>query len=285
MNLDQLLLNDITKNQLNVYLKRPNQNLILYGPAGSGKTSLALAIVIKILNIKTENLFNDPRVLILNNLDSNGIESILTINQFLKLKSNFNQVISRIVVVENLDNYSIEAKNAMLKILEENIIDSLIIMTVNNLSLIPQTIKSRTINIEVKRIDLEKIKNYFSNQVNIVDIDRIYYLADGLIGLMNRLLNDSNDSLEVKARNLATKYLTSDNQHKIILTQQLIKDKILSLIFFRILQQMSILKLNQQLNIKDQKQWVNILKNSALAIENINQNIQLRLVILKFNSN
>ena len=150
MNFEQLLLEDSTKNNLINYLTRPNQNLILYGPAGSGKRCLALAVITKILNISIKKIINDPRILILDNLDSSGIESVLAISKFLKLKSSFNQVISRIVLIENLDNYSVEAKNALLKTLEENIDDSLIIMTVNNLNLIPQTIQSRTINIEVK---------------------------------------------------------------------------------------------------------------------------------------
>ena len=161
MNFEQLLLEDSTKNSLVNYLTRPNQNLILYGPAGSGKRSLALAVITRILDISIEKIFNDPRILILDNIDSSGIESVLEISKFLKLKSNFDQAISRIVLIENLDNYSVEAKNALLKTLEENIVDSLIIMTVNNLNLIPQTIQSRTINIEVKKNDLSKIKNKF----------------------------------------------------------------------------------------------------------------------------
>jgi DNA polymerase III delta prime subunit len=285
MNFEQLLLEDSTKNNLINYLTRPNQNLILYGPAGSGKRSLALAIISQILNISIEKIIHDPRVLILDNLESSGIESVLAISQFLKLKSNFNQVISRIVLIENLDNYSVEAKNALLKTLEENIDDSLIIMTVNNLNLIPPTIRSRTINIEVKKVDLDKIKDYFINNFENDEIERIYRLSDGLVGLMNRLLNDSTKGLELEARDLAAAYLTSDNRHKVVLTQQLMKDKVLSLIFFKILQQMSILKLSQKINPKDQKQWINILKKSSAAIENINQNIQLRLIILKFNSN
>ncbi len=285
MNFEQLLLEDSTKNNLINYLTRPNQNLILYGPAGSGKRSLALAIISQILNISIEKIIHDPRVLILDNLESSGIESVLAISQFLKLKSNFNQVISRIVLIENLDNYSVEAKNALLKTLEENIDDSLIIMTVNNLNLIPPTIRSRTINIEVKKVDLDKIRDYFINNFENDEIERIYRLSDGLVGLMNRLLNDSTKGLELEARDLAAAYLTSDNRHKVVLTQQLMKDKVLSLIFFKILQQMSILKLSQKINPKDQKQWINILKKSSAAIENINQNIQLRLIILKFNSN
>ena len=285
MNFEQLLLEDSTKNNLINYLTRPNQNLILYGPAGSGKRSLALAIISQILNISIEKIIHDPSVLILDNLESSGIESVLAISQFLKLKSNFNQVISRIVLIENLDNYSVEAKNALLKTLEENIDDSLIIMTVNNLNLIPPTIRSRTINIEVKKVDLDKIKDYFINNFENDEIERIYRLSDGLVGLMNRLLNDSTKGLELEARDLAAAYLTSDNQHKVVLTQQLMKDKVLSLIFFKILQQMSILKLSQKINLKDQKQWINILKKSSTAIENINQNVQLRLIILKFNSN
>ena len=285
MNFEQLLLEDSTKNNLINYLTRPNQNLILYGPAGSGKRSLALAIISQILNISIEKIIHDPRVLILDNLESSGIESVLAISQFLKLKSNFNQVISRIVLIENLDNYSVEAKNALLKTLEENIDDSLIIMTVNNLNLIPPTIRSRTINIEVKKVDLDKIRDYFINNFENDEIERIYRLSDGLVGLMNRLLNDSTKGLELEARDLAAAYLTSDNRHKVFLTQQLMKDKVLSLIFFKILQQMSILKLSQKINPKDQKQWINILKKSSAAIENINQNIQLRLIILKFNSN
>ncbi len=285
MNFEQLLLEDSTKNNLIKYLTRPNQNLILYGPAGSGKRSLALAIISQILNISIEKIIHDPRVLILDNLESSGIESVLAISQFLKLKSNFNQVISRIVLIENLDNYSVEAKNALLKTLEENIDDSLIIMTVNNLNLIPPTIRSRTINIEVKKVDLDKIRDYFINNFENDEIERIYRLSDGLVGLMNRLLNDSTKGLELEARDLAAAYLTSDNRHKVVLTQQLMKDKVLSLIFFKILQQMSILKLSQKINPKDQKQWINILKKSSAAIENINQNIQLRLIILKFNSN
>ncbi len=285
MNFEQLLLEDSTKNNLINYLTRPNQNLILYGPAGSGKRCLALAVITKILNISIKKIINDPRILILDNLDSSGIESVLAISKFLKLKSSFNQVISRIVLIENLDNYSVEAKNALLKTLEENIDDSLIIMTVNNLNLIPQTIQSRTINIEVKKVNLDKIKNYFINNFEADEIERIYRLSDGLLGLMNRLLNDSSKGLELEARDLAAAYLTSDNLHKVVLTQQLMKDKVLSLIFFKILQQMSILKLSQKINLKDQKQWINILKKSSTAIENINQNVQLRLIILKFNSN
>jgi len=278
MKTNNLLLNSKVSEDINSYLNHYNQNLILYGPLGSGKKTIAQYIIRHILNQPTLKIDHSPQVYA---IYEPSIENILQINNFLKYKLN-DSFIERIIFIEYLDSFSLEAKNALLKIIEENSAGSLIIMTVNNLNMIPKTILSRTIQIEIKKNSKDDLLNYFSNYQDQFDLQQIYYLSDGLIGLMSEIIKNKNN-LSQQSRLLARQFLNSSTLDRMIITNQLVKDKIKALLFFKTLQQMSELKLQSNITEKQRLTWLEIYKKSSQSIRAINQNIQIRLVILKFN--
>jgi len=278
MKSDNLLLNPQVLDNLNSFLDQPNQNLILYGPLGSGKKTVAEHLIKYLLNQPDLNLDQNSQVY---SIYEPSLDNILKINNFLKYKFN-NFSVERIVFIEYLDSFSLEAKNALLKVLEENSLGSLIIMTANNLNMIPKTILSRTIQIEIKKNKKSDLLDYFSKYQSKFDLQQIYYLSDGLIGLMTEIINNKNN-LSEEIRLLVRQFLNSSSLERMVIVNQLSKDKIKSLLFFKTLQQMSELKLRSTLSDKQHSIWLNLFKKSTEAIIAINQNIQIRLVILKFN--
>lgn len=109
------------------------------------------------------------------------IEAVHKIEEFLYLSPYEGR--KRIVIIDDADKMNANAANAFLKTLEEPPNSSLIILVSSNPEGLPDTIRSRCINIRFYPLPLSKCREVISKNVDAKDINYIVNLAMGRPGL------------------------------------------------------------------------------------------------------
>lgn len=148
------ILQNIIKNKL-------LPHLLLHGPAGTGKTSTALALAIELFG--PDNYKN--RILELNASDERGIGVVRTkITNFAKLAvgyadPNYPSPPFKIIILDEVDTMTMEAQSALRKIMEEYSYITRFILICNYKNKIISPIQSRCTEFRFSALDTKSIKN------------------------------------------------------------------------------------------------------------------------------
>lgn len=277
-----LMIHPVTRSQLQAFQAAPAQVLLLVGPNGSGKLTLAKRLSETILELSDGDLASYAHALIIKSVDGKaiGIESARQLEQFLRLKVPSQKKYNRAVVIEGGDLMTIEAQNALLKTLEEPPDGTIIIITVaHQLALLP-TVRSRAQNISVQRPDRQTIEKFFSDRGHGKEnIARTYALSGSLVGLMHALLEDEAHPLMV-ATERARELLSQPAYERLVSIDVLSKDRELALGTVDVMQRMARLSL-QTASGQAAKKWQSILVASYDAADALTANAQPKLALTK----
>jgi DNA polymerase-3 subunit delta' len=276
-----LLLHSSTKKAVNDYISYPSHALLLLGPLGSGKGTLATHIASKILDITTEKSHDHPYIMKVTD-DTKGIsiETIRSVQTFLQLKTPGRNAIRRALIIEHGESMSIEAQNAFLKILEEPPNDTIIIITsLSTDSLLP-TIKSRAQQIKVLPVSLTQSVDFFGDTYSEAQIRKAYFTSDGYIGLTKALLDQDATHPLVEQIAIAKSLLASTTYERLIKVDELTKQKN-SRTLLQAFERICHASLNQALqsNNTTAKQWTNRLKLVVSAQSKLRHNPQSKLLL------
>ncbi|KJV68686.1 AAA family ATPase [Candidatus Neoehrlichia procyonis] len=161
---------------------------LIYGKRGIGKATLLHAFA-KHLTQHT-NLETHPDVMIINKGDEPiGIDVIRKMKQFLNLSSILSN--HKIAIIDSIDDLTINAMNAMLKILEEPPNNSIMLLISHNLYNIPVTIRSRCFIIHLHDLSYDETEQVISiNFPGIQLSNEIIYLYLGTPGMVTNNIND-----------------------------------------------------------------------------------------------
>jgi DNA polymerase-3 subunit delta' len=195
--LQTVLAHPKTKKAAADFLRRPSGPLLILGAQGSGKTDLASRIASAALELGAADQLNShpyfyeikkPR-----DKKEIPIESIRAVNKKLGLTAPGRKSIRRVVLINGAHQMSIEAQNALLKMLEEPDEATLFLLTaLSQRSLLP-TIVSRAQRLTVYPIEAEQAKEFFDGSFTSQQIDSAWNLSRGSAALMSALLDDGND--------------------------------------------------------------------------------------------
>jgi DNA polymerase-3 subunit delta' len=228
-NLQELLLGDRTTSQTKAFLSRPANALLISGQAGSGKSKLAKYLAAELLGISPDKLNTHPHLILIGKPDNKAEIPIDAVREMirkldLRVASSSDSLINRIIIIEDAQSLSIEAQNALLKLLEEPPAKSLVILTaISEDSLLP-TVASRMQKINITQPTMAQSLNYFSGYSK-GDVERAYRLSRGAASLMEALLSEpDNHSLKI-AVNQAKDYMAANSYGRLIQVQSLSKDK------------------------------------------------------------
>jgi DNA polymerase-3 subunit delta' len=228
--LDNLLIHPRTRLQLETFLAHPTHGLILTGPDGSGKQTLAIAVAALILNKNSAEALNlYPYYSVTDPVEATiTIEEIRTLQKLLTLRTPkvAGQTLRRILCVIDAGRMRIEAQNAFLKSLEEPPADTLIIFTAEaNNSLLP-TIFSRLQQIEVLPVSETTAQAFYKQQgISTSLITKNYALSQGQVGLLHSLLTDTEHPLKNSVET-AKLLLSKIAAERLELVDELSKDKV-----------------------------------------------------------
>ncbi len=98
----------------------------------------------------------------------------------------------KIIVINDIDNSSIEAQNKLLKIIEEPPQNVIFLLSSANMDKVLPTIKSRVIKIEISPFTEKQIKTIFEDYKNKNNFDLAVLKGDGYIGKTLSILNNDN---------------------------------------------------------------------------------------------
>ena len=105
-------------------------------------------------------------------------DDITSIKKFYLNKEDSNQY--RICIIDNIDDFSIDASNSLLKIIEEPPENSLFIIINHNRSKLLKTIQSRSFVLNFSSLNLDEYKQLLkSNNYRYDDLDTLYELTVG----------------------------------------------------------------------------------------------------------
>ena len=168
--------NENIKEIINKYLDQNDiQNLIFYGPAGTGKTTLA-KIIIK--NLDCDHLY-------INASDERGIETIRDKVQGFAMVASFKPL--KVVILDEADFLTIQAQASLRNIIETFSRTTRFIMTCNFVERIIDPLQSRC---QVLKIVPPTKKDVARHLAWVLDQEKIRYEMQDLVPLINQYYPD-----------------------------------------------------------------------------------------------
>lgn len=282
--MDHLVLHPRTQEQIGQFVQQPSHAVMLVGPNGIGKTSLAEVMVAGILQLKPEKLAQYPYFTVIGPAkDSIGIESIRELQKFLQLKTIGKQQLRRAVIVEHAESLTTEAQNAYLKLLEEPPADTLMILTADNQRALLPTILSRVQTIAIHAPAEDKVKEFFAGKgKDAAALNQAYFLSGGLPGLMHALVAGDETHPLMEGVTQAKTILQKQLFERLALVEGLSKQKETARYVLEALQHIAQTGLEQAAKKEDAaklKQWHHILTVVSEAKDALLQSANAKLVL------
>lgn len=271
----RLVVHPSTKKQLAGLSQKPGHAMMLVGPEGIGKLSLAVELAEKVLEINDFTSYAYGRVIGSQNGKSVGIETVRELESFLSLKVPGKSRYNRVVIIKDAQNLSLEAQNALLKTLEEPPKGTVIMLTVHHVHALLPTIVSRSQVVHVNRPGKEALQAHFNADSDLVD--RAYSITGGVPGLMSQILEQDDHPLR-QATDVARNLLSKTVYERLLLVDELSKNNELARNTVFVLQQMAHSGLKSG---RTPERWQRVSEASYEAAERLANNAQNKLVLDK----
>lgn len=218
--MNDLILHPQTKKALEQLIATKPHAIMLTGNEGSGKRFIAEVLAERILE---ETLENHPYYV---HLEPAGksftIDQIRELQKSMKLKTTGKNSIRRVAILQDVHLMTIEAQNALLKLLEEPPEDTVILLTAQGDTALKPTIYSRVQRVHIKPVGITSLPSKLADHT---DIHKLLSLSGGDVGLLLALLDDKSEHPLVQAISDAKKIITAPAFLRLTRVDELTKDK------------------------------------------------------------
>lgn len=209
LDLDELIISQVTRRQLEAYLSSPVHALLLVGVAGLGLGTIARALADRVAGndviYLTPTNHNKQKTTIINADDIAGLPAILRDKRDHRLA----------VVIDDADQTAPGVFERMLKLIEEPVGGVYFIFTTHRISALPATILSRTGTIRVKAPAAEACRSLLSG-VDAQLASQITWLAGNRPALTRRLVESGDQSqLDLISMTRAKQFMQAQRPHRI----------------------------------------------------------------------
>jgi DNA polymerase III delta prime subunit len=279
--MNDLIVHDITRRQLEAFTAVPAHAVMLVGPAGGGKLALAVMLAETVLGLGSGDFADYPYktfVIPEEGKSSISIEAVRQLEHFLSLKVPRAGAHNRVVIIENAQTLTTEAQNALLKTLEEPPRGTLIMLGVTHERALLPTIRSRAQAISIKRPDRAALEAYFAAKNHGQSaIRQAYAISAGLPGLMSALLDQTDHPL-LQATEQARQLLSTSAYDRLLAVDELSKQRVLAIETAGILQQMAHISLQTAAGPAAVK-WQAIMAAAYKTAEDLSASAQPKLAL------
>lgn len=285
--MDGIIMHERTASQLADFAASPHHALLLTGPDGIGKTTLARMLALQILALEERQLTNYPYFLLAGteNGGNISIEEVRRIHKFLQLKTTGSAPLRRIILMQHTDGLTTEAQNAFLKLLEEPPADTLTILTAHSKQSLLPTILSRVQIVAVYPPAQEVLHQHFTNAGQAADtINRAYFLSGGLPGLMYGLLQDDTEHPLLEQVVVAKELLQKSPFERLAMADTLAKQKTGIAPLLDALQRIAssgIKQAGEKQDTKALRRWHALRKEASVAQDAISKSANGKLTLTK----
>ena len=285
----KLVLHAASERQLTSFAARPSHGLILLGVEGAGKGAVARGLVGRLLNLPDEvALEKYPYVkIVVPDGQSISIDAVRDMLRFTKLQVTGDGDTRRAIVIEQAHLLTIEAQNALLKLLEEPPAGTVLVLTAASGQALLPTICSRAQIITLLPPAQAALGDFFVAQGYApAAVRQAYLMSGGLPGLMHALLENSNEHPLVRAAKQARELVAADRFSRLVLVDALAKQRVECGRVLFVLQQMAHAALQQSAaktsGDRTFKQWQRVLAAAYDAETALQANAQPKLVLTNF---
>ena len=169
----------------NTLIRNPHiKSWLIYGSKGIGKATLAYHFAKHLTQSTNLNYYNPDLLIINDNEETIGIDKIRNIKNFLHLSTA--RLKYRITIVDSIDNLTINAANAMLKILEEPPNNSVIILISHNLHDVPVVIRSRCFTLGLSDLNFQQTQQVLQQNFPDLDYEKVSNIYPGTPGMVSK---------------------------------------------------------------------------------------------------
>lgn len=284
--MDDIVLHPQTQREVQLFLGRPGHALLLTAPQGAGKITVAIYIAAQLLHLSAEKLTAYPYIKRIGSTDGKAIpvEAVREAIHFTTLRPATTGGITRIIIFENSHLMTVQAQNALLKTIEEPPAGTLIILTTIGERTILPTIRSRVQHLPVHTPDTTDLQAFFlSKGYTAPAIEKATLMSGGLPGLMQALLSTDASHPLYAATGIAREILQKSLFERLMMTDELAKQKQLWVDTLFILSQMAVAALKQNSGGEaGLKRWYHILRTVHEAEQQTAASAQIKLVALHF---
>lgn len=273
---DEILLNPRTKSALIAISKNPPPSTIIYGEPGIGKATVAGWLAKSLLGQKT----NVANLIEIKPGNSITIEQIRELKQKLRLQIPGNKKIRRLVIVHKAHLLSIDAANAMLKIIEEPPEATIFLLTTTTKNSVLPTIRSRSVMVQVLPVADDELHRLASSASKLQDLSTYLLISDGRPASFHKLLNDGGLE-QLQELNQAKKFLASDSFERLMYASTL-NDKEMLQSFLDSLEKTARIANKSAVSKNNKKavqKWLKILRQIQRSKQLNSKNISTKLII------
>ncbi len=277
MLLGDLLIRSTDRTALERFIARPVGSLLLVAPKGYGKETLARVIALSIVPPEASQTFY--KELKPSDKGAISVDEAREIKDFFKLKT-LSTDAKRVVVIYDADSMTIEAQNALLKIIEEPPKNCFFVMTTSAPERLLPTVLSRVWRLDLKTPTKAETEKFMVAQgFSSLDVARVLPLSDGLPAVTLSLLKGVSSDLTVLIEGAKT-ILTSTPFERLCQVDAYAKDRQKALLLIQSLLKVSSAALDSQLaKSKPADHWRRIIRTLLDAQRALESNAQVKLVL------
>jgi DNA polymerase III subunit delta' len=223
----KLLLHPHTEQALKRAKESDAHAFLLLASLGAGKATLLQLFAAELLDLTMDSIETSAAVkLIRPDKQTITIEQIRSLQAFIKLKMPGHAKVRRVIIVEDAQEMTIEAQNALLKALEEPPEDTILLLSAAPDTRLLPTILSRVQQIVIKSpSEADTVAHFVAQGHGESDVQRAYQIADGQTGLIAAILQNDTTHPLVSSIEIAKKLITQSSFERLTAVDDIVKHK------------------------------------------------------------
>ena len=280
MNISGIVLHPAASQLLDEFIAAPSHAVLLSGPEGIGKTHIARAVALTLL--QAGSLENQPYLReIIPEKGSISIDVVRTLIRFFRLQVPGATAIKRVAIIQNAETMGREAQNALLKLLEEPPAGSVLLLTSSQPDQLLPTIRSRTQILLLPAPDQPALIQHFATLgLEEAAVSKTLLRTGTNVAEATRLLNGQGAAAD-EPLELVKRVLTGTSFDRMLLVDGLSKQKEQAAVFVETLAATASASLQAAAskNPTAIPRWQAILRAAVTAGDGLSRNGNAKLVL------